>query len=61
MKARFKRVRNGNILGIMLILPNGESDIVVTAKIPQDLDYIADVELYQNLVKIYKERIKNFL
>lgn len=41
-----------------MITPDGFERVVVQVLVPRDKDWRADVELYDDLVKIYTRRLK---
>lgn len=41
-----------------MITPDGFERVVVQVLVPRDKDWRADVELYDDLVKIYKRRLQ---
>lgn len=61
MKLRYKSIRQQNIIGLQIIYPDGTSNIVAQVMVPMDGDWRADVEFYDDLVKIYKKRIHSVI
>ena len=61
MRIRLKSEKKGNWIGIALLYPNGATEIAVMALMPPDRDWRATMEFYDDLVRIYKKRIKEFL
>ena len=55
---RFKSVRDGCMLGMVLIQPDGHPKLVAEALMPVDGDWRADVEFYDELEKAYRERLR---
>lgn len=58
MQIRFKSIREDNIIGLLMITPDGYERLVVQVWVPRDKDWRADVELYDELVRIYTRRLK---
>ncbi|MBQ8518018.1 MAG: hypothetical protein IJ455_00240 [Agathobacter sp.] len=58
MQIRFRSIREDNIIGLLMITPDGFERVVVQVMVPRDKDWRADVELYDDLVKIYKRRLQ---
>lgn len=56
MVLKLKSQRRGNWIGIAMILPDGRSEIVASALMPNDHDFRATIEFYDCLVKIYQKR-----
>ena len=53
-----RSIRDGDNLGIVMVLPNGEERLVAWLLVPYRGDFRADVEVYDEFVKIYKKRLK---
>lgn len=58
MQIRFKSIREDSVIGLLMITPDGYERLVVQVWVPRDKDWRADVELYDELVKIYTRRLK---
>lgn len=58
MPIRFRSIREDNIIGLLMITPDGFERVVVQVLVPRDRDWRADVELYDEIVKIYKRRLE---
>ena len=58
MRIRFRSIREDNMIGLLMTTPDGFERVVVQVMVPRDKDWRADVELYDDLVKIYTRRLK---
>ena len=54
MVIRFKSVRQNNIIGLMMIYPDGHPRNVLMAELPMDGDWRADVDFYDEIEQAYK-------
>ena len=61
MGIRFKSVRQNNIIGLMMIYPDGHSRNVLMAELPMDGDWRADVDFYDEIEQAYKKRLRRAL
>ena len=58
MGIRFKSIRQNNIIGLMLIYPDGHPRNVLLAELPIDGAWRADVEFYDEIESAYKKRLR---
>lgn len=58
MGIRFKSIRQNNIIGLMMIYPDGHPRNVLLAELPIDGDWRADVEFYDEIESAYKKRLR---
>lgn len=58
MQIKFKSIREDNIIGLLMVTPDGYERLVAQVWVPRDRDWRADVELYDELVKIYTRRLR---
>lgn len=58
MSIRFKSIRQRNIIGLLMIYPDGQSRNVLMAELPLDGDWRADVDFYDEIEAAYKKRIR---
>ena len=58
MQMRFKSIRSETHIGVVMTFPTGEQRLVAEILIPTDGDWRADVELYDDFLKIYGRRLK---
>lgn len=58
VKFSFKSIRDGSMLGMLLIQPDGHPKLVAEVLMPLDNDWRADVEFYDELEKAYRTRLK---
>ena len=61
MGIRFKSVRQNNIIGLMMIYPDGHPRNVLMAELPMDGDWRADVDFYDEIEQAYKKRLRKAL
>ena len=61
MGIRFRSVRNNNIIGLIMIYPDGHERNVVIAEMPMDGDWRADVEFYDAVENACKQRLRTAL
>ena len=61
MGIRFRSVRNNNIIGLIMIYPDGHERNVVIAEMPMDGDWRADVEFYDAVENAFKQRLRTAL
>lgn len=61
MAVRFKSVRQNNIIGLMMIYPDGHPRNVLMAELPMDGDWRADVDFYDEIEQAYKKRLRRAL
>lgn len=54
----FRSIRDGNYLGIVMVFADGSEKLVAWMLVPYRGDFRADVEAYDEFVKIYKKRLK---
>ena len=54
----FRSIRDGNYLGIVMVFADGSEKLVAWMLVPYRGDFRADVEVYDEFVKIYKKRLK---
>ena len=55
MVIRFKSVRQNNIIGLMMIYPDGHPRNVLMAELPMDGDWRADVDFRTSLQKAFAQ------
>ena len=58
MGISFKGARENNVLGLVLIYPDGQPRTVLMAELPVDGDRRADVEFYDDVETAYKKRLR---
>ena len=61
MGIRFKSIRQGNIIGLMMIYSDGHSRNVLMAELPMDGDWRADVTFYDEIEAAYRKRLRRAL
>ena len=61
MGIKFKSVRQNNIIGLMMIYPDGHPRNVLMAELPMDGDWRADVDFYDEIEQAYKKRLRRAL
>ena len=61
MSLRFKSIRQNNMIGLIMIYPDGRQRNVVWAEMPLDGDWRADVEFYDEIEAAYKKRLHRAL
>lgn len=61
MAIRLKSVRQNNIIGLMMIYPDGHPRNVLMAELPMDGDWRADVDFYDEIEQAYKKRLHRAL
>lgn len=61
MGISFKSARENNILGLVMIYPDGHPRTVLMAEVPMDNDFRADVEFYDDIENAYKKRLRRAL
>lgn len=61
MGISFKSARENNILGLVMIYPDGHPRTVLMAELPMDNDFRADVEFYDQVENAYKKRLRRAL
>ena len=61
MGLRFKSIRQNNIIGLMMIYPDGHQRNVLFAELPMDGDWCADVDFYDEIEAAYKKRLRKAL
>ncbi len=54
----FRNVREGNVLGVVMVFPTGAERLVAWMEVPYRGDFRADVEAYDDFLKLYKKRLK---
>lgn len=54
----FRSIREGNCLGIVMVFADGSEKLVAWMLVPYRGDFRADVEAYDEFLKIYKKRLK---
>ena len=54
---KFKSIRNGCLLGMYLIQPDGHYRPVAEVIMPMDGDWRADVDFYDELERAYRSRL----
>lgn len=54
----FRNIREGNYLGIVMVFPTGAERLVAWMEVPYRGDFRADVEAYDEFLKLYKKRLK---
>lgn len=57
MGISFKSARQNNILGLLLVYPDGHQRNVLMAELPMDGDWRADVEFYDEIAQAYRKRL----
>lgn len=58
MGISFRSAMCNNVIGLVLIYPDGRSRPVVMAEMPMDGDFRADVEFYDDIETAYKKRLR---
>ena len=58
MGISFKSAIENNVLGLVLIYPDGQPRTVLMAELPIDGDWRADVEFYDDVETAYKKRLR---
>lgn len=58
MGISFKSIRNDNIMGLMMVYPDGHIRNVLMAELPMDGDWRADVDFYDEIESAYKKRLR---
>ena len=61
MQMKFRSIRSESHLGVVMIFPTGEQRLVAEILVPMDGDWRADVELYDEFIKVYGRRLKKAL
>ena len=61
MGISFRSIRDNNLLGLVLIYPDGQSRTVIMAEMPMDADFRADVEFYDEIENAYRKRLRKAL
>lgn len=61
MGIKFKSVRQGNIMGLVMVYPDGRTRNVMYAELPMDGDWRADVDFYDEIEQAYKKRLRRAL
>lgn len=61
MGISFKSAIENNVLGLVLIYPDGQPRTVLMAELPIDGDWRADVEFYDDVETAYKKRLRKAL
>ena len=60
-KIHFRSIRDNNQLGIVMVFPDGSERLVAWMEVPYKGDWRADVDVYDDFVKIYVKRLKRAL
>ena len=60
-KISFRSIREGNQLGIVMVYADGSERLVAWMEVPYRGDWRADVDAYDEFVKIYIKRLKRAL
>lgn len=61
MGISFKSARENNILGLVMIYPDGHPRTVLMAELPVDGDWRADVDFFDEVENAYKKRLRRAL
>lgn len=61
MGISFKSARDNNVLGLVMIYPDGQPRTVLMAELPLDGDWRADVEFFDEIENAYKKRLRRAL
>ena len=61
MGLRFKRIRQDNMIGLVMVYPDGHQRNVLFAELPMDGDWRADVDFYDEIEAAYKKRLRKAL
>lgn len=61
MGIRFKSIRKDNIIGLVMVYPDGHARNVLMAELPMDGDWRADVDFYDEIETAYKKRLRRAL
>ena len=61
MSISFKSARENNVVGLIMIDPDGHSRTVLMAELPMDGDWRADVDFYDEIETAYKKRLRKAL
>ncbi len=61
MGISFKSARKDNIIGMVMIYPDGHPRTVLMAELPIDGDWRADVDFFDEVENAYKKRLRRAL
>lgn len=61
MKISFKSIRQNNIIGLIMVYPDGQQRNVLIAELPMDGDWRADITFYDAIEAAYKTRLRRAL
>lgn len=61
MGLRFKSIRQNNMIGLVMVYPDGHQRNVLFAELPMDGDWRADVDFYDEIEAAYKKRLRKAL
>ena len=61
MGISFKSARENNIMGLVMIYPDGHPRTVLMAELPIDGDWRADVDFFDEVENAYKKRLRRAL
>lgn len=61
MGIAFKSARDNNVLGLIMIYPDGHPRTVLMAELPIDGDWRADVDFFDEIENAYKKRLRRAL
>lgn len=61
MRLSFKSIRQNNIIGLIMVYPDGHQRNVLMAELPMDGDWRADVDFYDAIQDAYKKRLRRAL
>lgn len=57
-KISFRSIREGNQLGIVMVFADGSERLVAWMEVPYKGDWRADVDAYDDFLKLYKKRLR---
>lgn len=55
-RIRFRMAREGNIVAIFVIYPDESCKQIALYEVPNDRNWRADVDFYDNIKEVYKKR-----
>lgn len=61
MGISFKSARENNIMGLVMIYPDGHPRTVLMAELPIEGDWRADVDFFEEIETAYKKRLRRVL
>ena len=58
MGISFRSARDNNILGLVMVYPDGQSRTVLMPELPMDGDWRANVEFFNEIEQAYKKCLR---